>query len=507
VFVALTIATFAVSLICGVFLTADSVAAERREGTLGLLFLTELRGHDVVLGKLVGTSIRAFYGLLAVIPVLALPLLGGGVTAGEFWRIVLVILSGLFLSLTIGLVTSVTSREARSAMVLSFLAILMLCGLPWALYSFGCFFFNLNPGQLDWMLSPSPFSAFVNSFSPYFRTLKGPDAFWKSIVFMQGLTLLGLVVASVSIRRVWQDANKTDDKAVAARRRSGLRYGSEARRAEHRSWLTLEPFYWLATQDRGPTFRMWMVFGPCFLIWFGFWLCFVFESRSSEFGFICAFFMGYALHVLFKGFVAAEAGRRLLEDRKSGALELLLVTPLPVPIIISGQQRAMNQMFIVPLVLLFLMNVALVTVALGKHGGHSDTAVLFMLVFLAGTTLLFIDYFALRWVGMWMALNANRHFQAVGGALRRVMMLPWLGFGLFFFIVIAGRGLNQGAVMLMILLWAAGSLIVSLVAGVKAREGMEWKFRQVAASEKGNENIQHSTFNIQRSRNSRNEAN
>jgi len=61
--------------------------------------------------------------------------------------------------------------------------------------------------------------------------------------------------------------------------------------------------------------------------------------------------------------------------------------------------------------------------------------------------------------------------------------------------------------MLMILLWAAGSLIVSLVAGVKAREGMEWKFRQVAASEKGNENIQHSTSNIQRSRNSRNEAN
>src|SRR5437868_6899759 len=37
----------------GIFLTADSVSEEKREGTLGLLFLTDLRGYDVVLGKLI----------------------------------------------------------------------------------------------------------------------------------------------------------------------------------------------------------------------------------------------------------------------------------------------------------------------------------------------------------------------------------------------------------------------------------------------------------------------
>ena len=68
--------------------TADCLSEEKREGTLGLLFLTDLKGYDVVLGKLAATSLAGFYGLLAVFPVLAIPLLLGGITSGEFWRTV-----------------------------------------------------------------------------------------------------------------------------------------------------------------------------------------------------------------------------------------------------------------------------------------------------------------------------------------------------------------------------------------------------------------------------------
>src|SRR2546427_9287536 len=71
--------------------TADCLSQEKRERTLGLLFLTDLKGHDVVLGKLAATSLRGFYGLLAIFPVLAVPLLMGGITPGEFWRMVLVL--------------------------------------------------------------------------------------------------------------------------------------------------------------------------------------------------------------------------------------------------------------------------------------------------------------------------------------------------------------------------------------------------------------------------------
>ena len=62
----------------GIFLTSDCLSEEKREGTLGLLFLTDLRGCDVVAGKLLATSLRAAYGLFAAVPVIALASLLGG---------------------------------------------------------------------------------------------------------------------------------------------------------------------------------------------------------------------------------------------------------------------------------------------------------------------------------------------------------------------------------------------------------------------------------------------
>ena len=72
--------------------TADSLSQEKREGTLGLLFLTDLKGFDVVLGKFFALSLTSFYALIALIPALAIPVLLGGVTGAEFWRLVLALM-------------------------------------------------------------------------------------------------------------------------------------------------------------------------------------------------------------------------------------------------------------------------------------------------------------------------------------------------------------------------------------------------------------------------------
>src|SRR5512147_53463 len=50
VFLTLTVMAFAFCLFEGARQAADCLSGERREGTLGLLFLTDLRGYDVVLG-------------------------------------------------------------------------------------------------------------------------------------------------------------------------------------------------------------------------------------------------------------------------------------------------------------------------------------------------------------------------------------------------------------------------------------------------------------------------
>src|SRR5262245_48532156 len=62
---------FAFALLVGVRLTSDCLSSEKREGTLGLLFLTDLKGYDIVFGKLASSSLASFYGLLAIVPVLA----------------------------------------------------------------------------------------------------------------------------------------------------------------------------------------------------------------------------------------------------------------------------------------------------------------------------------------------------------------------------------------------------------------------------------------------------
>ena len=66
-------------VLAGPVFTADTVSRERREGTLGLLFLTDLKGYDVVLGKLAAASLTAVLSILAILPVLAIPLDAGRV--------------------------------------------------------------------------------------------------------------------------------------------------------------------------------------------------------------------------------------------------------------------------------------------------------------------------------------------------------------------------------------------------------------------------------------------
>src|SRR5581483_9708968 len=111
-------------LVAGRRFTADCLSEEKREGTLGLLFLTDLKGYDIVLGKLAATSVNGLYGLFALVPVLAVPLLMGGVANAEFWRTVLVLLDTFLLSLAVGMFASAVSKEMRRTMGANFLLLL-----------------------------------------------------------------------------------------------------------------------------------------------------------------------------------------------------------------------------------------------------------------------------------------------------------------------------------------------------------------------------------------------
>src|SRR5207244_3232309 len=127
----LTYYAFGMSLLAGVLLAADCLSEEKRDGTLGLLFLTDLKGHDVVLGKLIAVGLSALYGLVAVLPVTALPLLMCGVTGNEYWRVALAMVNALFVSLAAGILVSSLSRDAIKAMGNTLgLLVVIAVGLP-----------------------------------------------------------------------------------------------------------------------------------------------------------------------------------------------------------------------------------------------------------------------------------------------------------------------------------------------------------------------------------------
>ena len=72
----------------------------------------------------IARSLNAFYGLLALLPFMAISLLFGGLTGAEFWRIALALLNTLFVSLAAGICVSAFSREARGAMAGAFVVLL-----------------------------------------------------------------------------------------------------------------------------------------------------------------------------------------------------------------------------------------------------------------------------------------------------------------------------------------------------------------------------------------------
>ncbi len=189
-------------LFSGVRATADCLSEEKREGTLGLLFLTDLNGYDVVFGKLAATSLGAFYGLLAIFPVLAVPLLMGGITNQEFWRMALVLVNTFVFSLAAGMFVSSVSKSSRKAMAGTFLLILL--------------FTAIAPGLVEWVPVLSrvhglenavflvwPFSPFRLSFDAAYRA--DPHSFWTSCELIHGLAWLFLILASLITPRSWQD--------------------------------------------------------------------------------------------------------------------------------------------------------------------------------------------------------------------------------------------------------------------------------------------------------------
>ena len=146
-------------------LTAPSIAGEKREGTLGLLFLTDLRPHDVVFGKLAVTSLATLYRFLAIVPVLGIPILLGGVTAGDLARLTLVLLNLMFLAAAVGLFASTLTVDEQGASGLATLLMLFVMAAG-PLAALAASWLRVPSPTLDWLPFLSPGFACLSLMNP-----------------------------------------------------------------------------------------------------------------------------------------------------------------------------------------------------------------------------------------------------------------------------------------------------------------------------------------------------
>lgn len=418
-------------LLAGVFITADCLSAEKRDGTLGLLFLTDLKGYDVVLGKFAALSLHTIYGLVAVIPALALPLLVGGVTGGEFWRMTLALTNLLFVSLAVGMAVSAVSREGSKALAGTVLLLLLLVvGLPVAQSLAG----HMGiPERLQLIGWASPWYPFVLGKAGSYHFNAGK--FWGTLGISHLLGWLLLMAAAVMLPRAWQDRDVSIQRTGWWHRTVGSRIARIFRRQRQRVLLESDPVLWLMG-DR-PILRL--------LVWVltGAWAVIVLSAcaaMGAEDAMAVVFGGGMVLLFLFALLFTEHTCQFWVEARRAGALESLLCTPISSKVILSSHWASIRRHFLWPMVLafgiaMFPLGLALATEVVSTSGLDGVLTGLFSagMVLTIGLVYVVSVFFALGWTGVWLALKLKRPEYASGLTLLFVVLLPYLfcylGFG------------------------------------------------------------------------------
>jgi ABC-type Na+ efflux pump permease subunit len=446
--------------VAGAVLTADCISGEKREDTLGLLFLTDLNAPDIALGKLLGATLNCWFGLLAMLPIMAVPVLMGGVTLQDLIRVFFTLTNTLVLSSSIGLLLSSVNRNALRATSGALTAMFLL--------AVGLFLLALLLEQHYGLTGPakilrwfSPLSCMNESFYSGFRLRS--NSFRISSAIMVAMSLSCLAITCLILPHAWKDRSGSGSamgwRLLWRRFHSGT---ASARRALRTRWLDLNPYYWIAHGGRfGPAgFVLFLLLLCCAAIWTGwrFPANFGHPSPTSAltFTWLWAVFAG---HVLFLIRIATLAPHRFSMDRRAGGLELILATPIAPKRILAGNTLALARNLVTPAIFLLLMHGMLLVVFLematfesgpgldlwtrvhgilegdpaGNHHFRRSDLLIFLSLFGSSAFLLFCSWITLAWVGMWIGLWSNRPRLAPWQTLALVVVPPWI----VFFVVIA----------------------------------------------------------------------
>jgi len=475
--------------------TADCISEEKREGTLGLLFLTDLSGWDVAMGKLCANSIKSFYAVLGTFPVVAVVLLLGGVSFGQYCKVALALLNVFFFAHVAGLLASTMSRvlsrahAATAALLIGFLAGPLLLnlifsggrftplGLPLAILSPAYAFVQV-------LLSTIPGLPIVPSWGRFY---------WVSLLLSHLMTWFLLALAAWRLPHCWQE------KAGPARLRWRDRfrqwtYGPRAfREGLRRRMVGINPFLWLVSRNRlAPLFipiSLLLVNGLWIWVWFD-------ADRQDRIGVLYGIVV--VNHLLLLLGVASEASSHLQAERRSGALDFVLCsTPLQVGDILGAHWELLRRRFFWPFIAVLVTDVVAVVLSQSIFVKvDSEDRTYFAWALAGAMVMLVADVVAAGWVGMWRAMvqRLSRKTSGAGSAtietVGLLVFVPTMGLWMSALILwllvgedFVNRYYNSFAPVYGV--WFLLSFFAAVGFGKLARKKLLTRFREMARVESG----------------------
>lgn len=410
-FTTLTWLSLAGALSAGLFFTSDCLSEEKREGTLGFLFLTDLRGYDVVLGKLLATSLRCGFAFLAIYPVLAVTQLMGGVEVGQFGKTILALTHALFFSLATGMFVSTLSRDGQKALSGTLLVLV--------------FFLVVGPA-VDGMLAlvqRQTFRPWFSLASPGYVFLtanRWGGSFWPALLLSQATGWLLLGLSCLLLPRTWQQKAAKSSRVVM-HWDYWWRYGGVKRRVSlRRKLLEVNPVLWLAARERWQGLAVWvlalLVLGACAA---------TFALGLPQPFYAAWGFIGGAVALVLYLWTAAQASQFFAEARRTGLMELLLASPLNTREIAHGPWQALVRLFAWPVGI--CLGVSCVTQVINPFGGVGVGLAGWWIGVsaLAGTSVTLGNLAALGWFGLWMGLTSRNARFAMLKTIVFVQIVPW----------------------------------------------------------------------------------
>jgi len=206
-------------------------------------------------------------------------------------------------------------------------------------------------------------------------------------------------------------------------------------------------------------------------------------SKGEE-PFIIAMFTAAGLHAAFKILMAVESCRSIGEDKKAGALEILLVTPASISKFLGGHIFGVNHTLKRLRSCLYAINFFFLAAVLffpSELDMNVKVQTYFSIIYLGGIGVQVADVWAMGWMALVLGAQKAKPSQAIFAMVARIVLAPWiLALLLLFFSI--GSGLREREVMTLFCFWFAAAMIASYVFGSRAREKLQGRrFHQLVA--------------------------